>query len=127
MKATRVEGFHTSRAHKLEEKTRIEDEEREDGKRGYEFTMALCNSFFHLSSFLSPLHHFPPPPFFPLFITRFKPRSHPFLLHSLYTHRVNIIYSSGVFRDRPISRQRKLGKEVFPLLKHLFLKLAIEV
>lgn len=123
MKATRVEGFHTSRAHKLEEKTRIEDEEREDGKRGYEFTMALCNSFFHLSSFLLPLLL----PCLPLFITRFKPRSHPFLLHSLYTHRVNIIYSSGVFRDRPISRQRKLGKEVFPLLKHLFLKLAIEV
>lgn len=66
-------------------------------------------------------------PYLPLFITRFKPRSHPFLLHSLYTHRVNIIYSSGVFRDRPISRQRKLGKEVFPLLKHLFLKLAIKV
>ena len=28
---------------------RIEDEEREDGKRGYEFTMALCDSFFPFS------------------------------------------------------------------------------
>ena len=80
-RATRVEGFlprvrTQARGENIE---RIEDEEREDGKRGYEFTMALCDSFFplflRLPFFLTlPLFivsnsappHFPSTPYIPL-------------------------------------------------------------
>lgn len=105
MNATRAEGFST----RLGEKTR-RTEDVGSGRRkggwkadGYEFTMALCHSFFHLSSPPLLLRHFPPTyghpsftslpslsPVFQALHTRSFPSTH-------YTHRVNIIYSSDVF------------------------------